>query len=260
MNIDAYLKRIGYQGPIDVTADTLRSLQVAHLRTVPFENLSIHADEPIVLQDEALFNKIVERRRGGFCYEVNGLFAWLLRSLGFGVTMLSAGVARPDGGFSPEFAHMTLMVKLSDRWLVDVGFGDSFLEPLLLDEPGAQVQGSQAFQIHNEGSHRILKRRIKDEDWKPEYRFNLQPHAFPDYEEMCQFHQTSPESHFTKSRICSRVTDEGRITLSDMRLITTNGPQRDERALLNQDEYEHVLWDQFGIVMSSSNSDPLKRR
>jgi N-hydroxyarylamine O-acetyltransferase len=258
MNTDAYLKRLNYQGPLSPTAETLRALQLAHLRNVPFENLSIHSGEPIVLQEEALFTKIVERRRGGFCYEVNGLFASLLRSLGFDVTMLSAGVAKPGGGFSPDFDHMALMVKLSDRWLVDVGFGDSFLEPLLLDGLGEQIQGSQSFQLLNDGSHLVLMRRNKGEEWKPEYRFNLQPHTFADYEEMCEFHQTSPESHFTKARICSRATDEGRVTLSDMRLITTNGSQRDERVLASSDEYERVLRDQFGIVMKGSNST-LKR-
>src|SRR6188474_3432296 len=100
MDIAAYLERIDYRGPLDPTAETLRRLQVAHLRAVPFENLSIHAGEPITLEDGALFEKIVERRRGGFCYEVNGLFAALLRGLGFEVSMLAAGVAknsRSDG-------------------------------------------------------------------------------------------------------------------------------------------------------------------
>ncbi|HEX8920722.1 MAG TPA: arylamine N-acetyltransferase, partial [Pyrinomonadaceae bacterium] len=93
MNVEAYLERINYQGSIAPTAETLRQLQVAHLVAVPFENLSIHANEPIVLEDEALFTKIVEHRRGGFCYEANGLFAALLRALGFDVWMLSAEVA-----------------------------------------------------------------------------------------------------------------------------------------------------------------------
>src|SRR6185369_1445476 len=147
MNIDAYLERINYNGPHDVNAETLRALQVAHLMSVPFENLSIHAGEPIVLDEDALFGKIVENRRGGFCYEANGLFAGLLRALGFEVDMLSAGVARRDGGFGPDFDHMTLMVTLAERWLVDVGFGDSFLEPLLLDSRDEQVQGTRAFRI-----------------------------------------------------------------------------------------------------------------
>ena len=136
MDIDAYLDRINYHGSRAVNSETLRELQVAHLLAVPFENLSIHAHEPIVLDDEALFTKIVTKRRGGFCYEANGLFAALLRELGFDVVMLSAGVANAEGGFGPDFDHMALMVTLDERWLVDVGFGDSFREPLLLDERG----------------------------------------------------------------------------------------------------------------------------
>ena len=159
MNIDAYLKRINYSGSLEPTAETLRALQVAHLFAVPFENLSIHAGEPIVLNEDALFGKIVENRRGGFCYEANGLFASLLRALGFEVAMLSAGVATRDGGFGPDFDHMTLMVTLAERWLVDVGFGDSFLEPLLLDSRDEQVQGTRAFRIIEDNSHLILQRR-----------------------------------------------------------------------------------------------------
>src|SRR5215208_3894293 len=115
MNVDAYLKRINYSGPLAPAAETLRALQVAHLLAVPFENLSIHACEPILLEEDALFTKIVDRRRGGFCYELNGLFAGLLRALGFDVAMLAAGVARPGGGFGPDFDHMTLLVTLADR-------------------------------------------------------------------------------------------------------------------------------------------------
>lgn len=253
MNLDAYLKRINYSGPLDVTPETLRALQVAHLRSVPFENLSIHAGEPIVLEDNALFRKIVERRRGGFCYEANGSFAALLRALGFDAQMLAAGVAKKQGGFGPIFDHMTLMVTLDERWLVDVGFGDSFLEPLLLDARGDQLQGTHAFRIvdDNDNDYLILMRRNHDGEWEPQYRFTLQPYSFADYEEMCHFHQTSPDSHFTKGRICSLATESGRVSLSEMRLITTTDPdQRDERTLKDQEEYDRVLRDQFGIELS----------
>ena len=208
--------------------------------------------EPIVLEENALFGKIVERRRGGFCYEANGLFAGLLRALGFDVAMLGAGVANSQGEFGPNFDHMTLMVTLSDRWLVDVGFGDSFLEPLLLDSRAEQVQGTRRFKIVDDHDHLILLRRNLDADWEPQYRFTLQTYSFADYEEMCQFHQTSPDSHFTKGRICSRATADGRVSLSEMRLITTSGPEqrRDERTLKDQDEYDRVLRDEFGIVMN----------
>jgi N-hydroxyarylamine O-acetyltransferase len=204
MNIQAYLKRINYSGSLEPTADTLRALQVAHLKTVPFENLSIHANEPIVLEDNALFDKIVRRRRGGYCYEANGLFAALLRALGFEVAMLAAGVAEKEGGFGPQF----------------------------------------------DDDHLILMRRNDGSDWEPQYRFTLQPYTFADYEETSMWHQTSPDSHFTKNRICSLATDDGRVTLSDMRLITTGHQQlRYEQTLTTQEEYDRILRDQFGIVM-----------
>ena len=253
MNIDAYLKRINYNGSREATAETLRALQVAHLMSVPFENLSIHSGEPILLNEDALFTKIVDHRRGGFCYECNGLFAGLLRALGFDVAMLAAGVAKNDGGFGPIFDHMTLMVTLEERWLADVGFGDSFLEPLLLDTREEQVQGTRSFRLVDDDDHLILMRRDEGDDWKPQYRFTLQPYTFPDYEETCRFHQTSPDSHFTKGLICSRATEDGRITLSDMRYITTSGPQRlrDEQILSSRDDYDRVLREQFGIVMKN---------
>lgn len=258
MNIQAYLERLNYplnqRSSLALDAETLRALQVAHLRTVPFENLSIHSGQPIVLEDEALFTKIVENKRGGFCYEANGLFAALLRGLGFDVAMLSAEVANAAGEFGPNFDHMTLMVCLEERWLVDVGFGDSFREPLLLDELGEQVQGSRAYRIVPDGAHLSLMQRDEGDEWKAQYRFTLQTYTYADYAEMCRYHQTSPQSHFTRSRICSRATDEGRITLSDMRFITTSGNSdgrpRKERTLTSEAEYADVLREQFGIVMS----------
>jgi N-hydroxyarylamine O-acetyltransferase len=257
MDIDAYLERINYSGSREVTPETLRELQVAHLMSVPFENLSIHAGEPIVLDEDALFTKIVEQRRGGFCYECNGLFAGLLRALGFDVAMLAAGVGSRERGFGPIFDHMTLMVTLRERWLVDVGFGESFVEPLLLDTRSEQVQGTSSFLIIEDGDHLLLMRRNDGEDWQDQYRFTLQPYSFGDYEEMCQFHQTSPDSHFTKNVICSRATDDGRITLSGMRFITTSGPQRlrNEQTLSSSEEYDRILHERFGVVIRKPSTD-----
>ncbi|HEX8749010.1 MAG TPA: arylamine N-acetyltransferase [Pyrinomonadaceae bacterium] len=251
MNIKAYLERISYHGSLAPTAETLRELQVAHLLAVPFENLSIHIKEPIVLEDEALFAKIVERRRGGFCYEANGLFAALLRELGFDVAMLSAGVANAEGSFGPDFDHMALMVSLEQRWLVDVGFGDSFLEPLLLDDRGEQVDGECAYRILPDGAYLVLAQRDDSGEWKPQYRFTLQPHEYADFAEMCHYHQTSPQSHFTRARICSQATRDGRLTLSEMRFITTsrNGG-RQERLLTSQEERAGILREHFGIEMT----------
>jgi len=249
MDVDAYLERINYRGPLAPTADSLRRLHVAHLLAVPFENLSIHAGEAILLDDDSLFDKVVARGRGGFCYELNGLFAALLRSLGFRVEMLSAAVARRDGSFGPEFDHMALLVGLEGRWLADVGFGDSFVEPLLLDERAEQRQGARAFRIDEDGGRLILLRKEAGGAWEPQYRFGLEPHTFADYAEMCRFHQTSPESHFTRGRVCSRLTPEGRVTLSGSRLITTTGGDRVERELSGDAERDAALLEHFGIEM-----------
>jgi N-hydroxyarylamine O-acetyltransferase len=250
MNITAYLQRLNYQGSLEPSAEVLRNLQIAHLLAVPFENLSIHAKQPIVLDDEALFAKIVDHRRGGFCYELNGLFAALLRALGFKVDRLSAGVANGEGGFGPDFDHMALMVTLEQRWLVDVGFGDSFGEPLRLDEPGEQRQGGRAYRIVAGDPYFILLQRDAGDDWQPQYRFTLQPHGYGDYAGMCLYHQTSPESHFTRAPICTLATPDGRVTLSGMRLITTTEKgERQEQALENQEEYAAMLKQHFGIVM-----------
>jgi N-hydroxyarylamine O-acetyltransferase len=250
MNVQAYLDRIGYRGPLSPTAETLRALQVANLQAVPFENLSIHAGQPIVLDHDALFEKVVVRRRGGFCYELNGLFAALLRALGFEVDLLAAGVARAGGTFGPEFDHMTIAVTLGERRLADVGFGDSFREPLLLDERGEQPQGERAYRIAEDGAYLVLLQRQGAEGpWEPQYRFTLQPHALAEYAEMCRYHQTSPQSHFTQRRVCSLATPDGRVTLSDRRLITTRGGVRQERMLESDEEYAATLREQFGVVV-----------
>jgi N-hydroxyarylamine O-acetyltransferase len=248
--LKTYLERIDYDRSPVVTPESLRDLQLAHLLTVPFENLSIHAHEAIALNDEALYAKIVARRRGGFCYELNGLFACLLRSVGFPVEMLSARVADSEGRFSADFDHMALLVKLEQNWLVDVGFGDSFREPLLFVADLEQEQGTESFRLVHDEPHWTLFRRKPAEEWLPQYRFTLQPYGYADFEARCWYQQTSPDSHFTKGRMCSRATPQGRITLSEMRFITTSlSGERDERSLDSAEEYALLLKEEFGIVM-----------
>jgi N-hydroxyarylamine O-acetyltransferase len=250
MDVSAYLDRIGYRGPLAPAAETLRQLHLAHMYAVPFENLSIHSGEPIELDDEKLFAKIVTRRRGGFCYELNGLFAALLRALGFEVTMLSAEVIGSSGKLSPEFDHMALLVSLPERWLVDVGFGDSFVEPLRLDDRSEQVQGRSAYRIDEAGDGRFLMlRRDEGGEWNGQYRFSLASHVYADYADRCRFHQTSPESHFMQGRVCSLAQPDGRLTLSRMRLITTRGGERRERELAGDAEYAAVLREHFGVAL-----------
>src|SRR5467141_2050357 len=147
MNTKAYLKRIGCNRPTRPSLDVLRTLHRKHLLSIPFENLDIHLHKPILLSEAAFYDKIIKHHRGGFCYELNGSFSSLLRNLGFKVSMLSARVARKDGGFSPDYDHMTLLVKLNKPWLADVGFGDSFTEPKRLDIPGAQTDHGKDYRF-----------------------------------------------------------------------------------------------------------------
>jgi N-hydroxyarylamine O-acetyltransferase len=248
MDTQAYFHRINYSGSAAPTLDTLRRLHHAHLLTVPFENLSIHLGEPIILDEAALFDKIVNRQRGGFCYELNGLFANLLSALGFEVTLLSAGVANAEGVFGPEFDHLALMVTIDGvRWLADVGFGDCFLLPLPLDEDVPSTDPK--YRIVREGAALILQERGESRDWKSQYRFTLQPRQFSDYIPMCNYHQTSPESPFTRKRVCTLATADGRITLSGQRLIINRDGQRTEQTLPDEAACVRALGDYFGITL-----------
>lgn len=244
--ITQYLQRLRYTGATEPTTDVLRALHHAHMLTVPFENLDIPLGRPIMLDETALYHKIVEQRRGGFCYELNGLFVWLLRSLGFQVTLLSAGVAHAAGGFGPDFDHLLLFVEADGYWLADVGFGDSFLEPLHL-QAEEQVDGSDLYRVDQEGSNYILLRREQNKDWQPQYRFTLTPRQLTDFTAMCHYQQTSPNSHFTKGRICSRATPEGRVTLRNERLIITQNGQRTEQELGDEQACIDALREYFDI-------------
>ena len=249
MNIPAYLARIGYAGPVTPTAEVLRALHRAHMLSVPFENLDIARRRTIVVDQEACVRKIVQEHRGGFCYEMNGAFAALLEAIGFKVILLSARVGRQDGSFGPEFDHLTLRVDLDRPWLADVGFGDSFVEPLRLLPGIAQKDGSQIYRITEAANVLQLEKWDSAEIWKQQYRFTLRPRRIDEFADMCHYHQTSPDSSFTRKRLCTRATPEGRITLSDMKLVLTRNGQKEERILTSDKEWRAALRQHFEVVL-----------
>jgi N-hydroxyarylamine O-acetyltransferase len=247
MEVDAYLQRIGYEGSREPTAETLKRLHRAHMLTVPFENLDILLGRPIVLSLPSFYDKIILRRRGGFCYELNELFAWLLEQLGFPVVRLSARVF--DGSQpGPEFDHMVLLIKLEEHMIADVGFGDSFLEPLRLDSGEEDVQHGSAYRLTGSESERVLQRR-QVSDWESQFTFSLAPRRLTEFSAMCLHHQTSPESHFSWKAACSIATSEGRITLSNNRLIVTADRRREEREVASEEEYRALLRTHFGVIL-----------
>jgi len=245
-----YLARIGVPGPLALDATALRDLHRAHLVAVPFENLSIHLGEPISLDEAALIGKIAGRRRGGFCYELNGAFACLLEYLGARVRRVSARVYGSDGGLGPPFDHLALMVWLPDGtgpWLADVGFGGHSTYPLLADTRAGQADPGGWFLLADtpDGDIDVVK------DAQPQYRLELRERALDDFVPTCWWQQTSPQSHFTQSVICSRLTGDGRISISGRRLIRTVGGQRTEEHLPGDQAVLAAYHDHFGIGLTS---------
>jgi N-hydroxyarylamine O-acetyltransferase len=242
----AYLARIGYAGSREPTIETLRALHRAHLHAVPFENLDIHIGRPIRLDREAFFRKIVGERRGGFCYELNGLFADLLAFLGFEVSLLSARVANETLGFGPEFDHLVLLVDAGGRWIADVGFGRSFQDPLALDVPLEEGAEGALYRVAGAGDERRVESRRPGGEARPEYAFTLAPQPLEAFAGMCEHHQTSPGSHFTQKIICTLPTARGRVTLSGRALIETAGDERRETTL-DDHAVTAALAEHFGI-------------
>jgi len=195
---------------------------------VPFENLDIALGRKIIADEDRILHKIIDEHRGGFCYELNGAFAALLRALGFRVTLLSARVARANGGEGPDFDHLTLRVDLNEPWLADVGFGESFLEPLRLQTDIEQPDPAGTFRLVHAGD-RLQMEKAEPDGWKRQYSFTLEPRQLKAFSGMCHYHQTSPLSSFTQKSICSRATPGGRVTLSGMKLSVTGNGSRDER-------------------------------
>lgn len=247
--VDAYLERLGADRPESAALAALDHLHVRHLLTVPFENLSIHLGDPIELGLDTVFDKVIGRRqgRGGYCYELNSLFAALLRSLGFGVELRSARVANDSGQFGPPFDHLTLAVSVAgDAWfLADVGFGESFVHPVPLITD----------RIHHDRGHRVRFVRggdgwvyedDRDGDWSQRYTFADTAHPLDDFAEMNHWQQTSPDSHFTKQTVCSRATERGRITLSDRKLIVSEDGERSEESV---DDPTAAVRERFGIEL-----------
>ncbi len=245
-----YLERIGHTGSRRPEFATLKRLHRAHLEQVPFENLDVSLRRSIHVDLAPLFDKVVRARRGGFCYELNGLFAWLLRELGFEVRVLSARVHTPRG-LTDEFAHMLLAVGRDPGWIADVGFGDSFLDPLPFSE-GTWAQAGWFYRLTVHEGLWQLSRRRGDEGWQDQYQFTETAYPLVAFEAMCQFTQESPESHFTRNTLCTRVTESGRITLSKLRLTTRSGGGEVAVALTDAAAYDRALRQKFGIALTEA--------
>jgi len=257
----AYLDRIDTARPAKADSAALHALHRAHLLAVPFENLSIHLREPISLADGELIDKIVTRRRGGFCYELNGAFALLLRALGFDVRLLAARVFGDDW-LGPPFDHLALLVRTADGdgpWLADVGFGSHSEFPLRFGERGQQDDPAGSFRLAEASAGTGFQADFEigpqaDDidvirDGQPQYRLELRERALADFGPTCWWQQTSPESHFTRTTICSRLTAGGRVSISGHTLIRTADGRRTEQELTADAALLAAYRDHFGIIL-----------
>ncbi|MFG2373548.1 arylamine N-acetyltransferase [Streptomyces sp. NPDC048504] len=260
--VDACLRRLGVQRPASPTVDVLRELHLRHLQTVPFENLSIHLGEEIVLEENRLLDKVVGAGRGGFCYELNGLFGALLTALGFDVALLAARVYGDEGRTGIPYDHLALRVRTVDggTWLADVGFGTHSHYPLAFEERGEQKDPGGTFRVvasepDAAGASGAGAGEATDLDvvrnGRPEYRLEVRPRVLGDFVAGAWWHSTSPASHFTRSLVCSRLTDDGgRVTLSGRGLTVTGADgTRDVRELTTDEEVLAVYRERFGIEL-----------
>ena len=250
MDVSSYVDRISYRGDISSTLQALRALHLAHVMAVPFENLDGYRGVSVSLEPADLFAKIVTGRRGGYCFELNGLFSLLLEAMGFEVTRL---IARVWYGAKPPYprSHQVLLVRVGgEPWLVDVGFGgNGLLEPIPLAVGHEARQLEERFRLLSGESGEYLLQAWIHGEWDSLYSFSTQPCQPVDYQYANYFHSHSRDSLFMQRRVCTIPTREGRTTLVDQSLsIRRNG--KNEKSVVESDAaYARVLHEHFGIVL-----------
>ncbi len=248
MNYAAYLQKIACQGDFIPSIITLKRLQKNHLLHIPFENLDIYYGKPIPMDMSYIFDKVIRQHRGGFCYELNALFYHLLVNMGFEARLISGRVYHKVKGYGPEFDHLAIIVTIdSMEYLVDVGYGEFAFHPVAIDLDRSQKDKRGTFKISQYSDTHLAVNIQKMGKWNPIYLFSPEGREYKDFEEMCSYHQTSPESHFTQKRICSLATEEGRITVTGNRLVIKDSYGLKTTSIKDQDEFLAYLFQYFQI-------------
>lgn len=249
-DLPAYLRRIGWTAPVRADLATLRALHVAHLAAIPFENLDIQMGLPITIDAASLQAALVDRRRGGYCFQQNGLFRLALEAIGFEVQPCDARVRFESGGAIRPRTHMVLLVSLDGaRWLADVGFGASGIaEPLTLGTPPVTQLGWQ-FRTWLEGRLHILQRG-DGATWEDLYVFGDEAVPHVDYVMGNWFTSTYPESGFVRSLTAQRIVDGRRHVLRNLKYsVTEHGVTRSRD--IAREELVPLLQDVFGLDVAA---------
>lgn len=256
LDLAAYFRRIGYAGSAEPSLETMRALQALHPLAIPFENLDAFAGVLVRLDLDSLQRKLVANKRGGYCFEQNTLFGAVLTAVGFDVTALSARVVweRPVDEVRPR-THMVLLVGLGrERYLCDVGFGGlTPTGPLLLHVDVEQSTPHEKFRVRGDEREYVVEARVRSE-WKPLYRFDLQPQTPADIEVLNFFVTAHPESPMLGRIMAARVAADGRYALRNQMLAKygRDGTQ-EQRELADVAALRAVLTDVFGIDVPRGN-------
>ena len=238
-----YLERIGYTGPLSASLLTLRSLHRAHLLAIPYENIDVQVGRRVELGPDAAFEKIVERKRGGWCYEMNGLFSWVLGELGFDVTLIGSTPGRRENGDEGAMNHLVLLVHLDRPYIADVGWGNGFLLPLQLSE-GTHSDGRFEFKFERvDGWWRFHNQRFSGDT----FDFTETPYTFEDFAYKNTWLQESPDSKFVQNLVCHRMTEEGFATLRGAVLQTVTPSGITEEIAQSRDQLATILDEQFSL-------------
>lgn len=247
--LDRYLARLRYQGSRDVSLRTLRDLHRAHLLAIPYENLDIHLGVPITLDAEAMFTKLVDECRGGWCYEMNGVFGRALATLGFDVRYVSGAVGREARGWRAQGNHLVLIVTLDRRWIADVGFGDGFLTPLPL-EAGGYRQDFLDYKVSRDGPRwRVHNHAFGGADG---FDFTLTERTLDDFLAQCHELQTSPASPFVATTVLERFEAGGIVILRGAMLRQIRAAGVVDREVRDADDYVALLRDRFGLAIADA--------
>lgn len=257
--IETYLGRIGCVGLVIPNLQTLEAIHFAHIQSIVFESLDIHLGRSIEIDIANIFDKVVRRGRGGFCFELNTLFASLLHSLGYEVTVHAARVVTSGAKWIP-FGHVCLNVAVEGKtWLVDVGFGNSFQRPLEIGKTGEQVDEAGSHKLERVEEGWFLSSRIYGDAFDPEYRFDIVPRHLDEFRDRCHWTQTSLESGFTRAILVTRPFAGGRMTIQGLTLKTFKDGEESEREL-TPEQRAQILIEDFGLPEGDVMALPQGRR
>jgi arylamine N-acetyltransferase len=245
LELSAYLHRIRFDGCLRPDLATLRAIHRAHQYAIPFENLDVQLRRPVVLDLEAIYDKIVRRRRGGWCYEMNGLMEWALKEMGFEVMRISAGVMRVRAGDAQLGNHLCLLVCLDQPYLVDVGFGGSLVEPLPLK---ASEREDRPYRLElSELGHSYWRFAEIAHGDAFSFDFRVAPADEALLAQKCQFLQTDPASPFIQNLVVQRRTADTHLSLRGRVLAAIHTTHVDKKLLNSKDELVATLRDSFDL-------------